>query len=431
MFEVNVRDYGAVGDGITDDYPAIQSAIDALDTRGGIVLFPSGTYNISSRLIVGDGNGSTINSTKNGVKLRGQGAGFAVYGSMVPTILKYTGPKTSSVLMEIKGKISDLEISGMFFDCNGDIGGISGTSFSGGNFKNLKIVNPASHTSAIHIMGGGSPTGNYNTFNIFENISIALLSSNSVGIFMDGNYSLQNDTWISQLRNIRVETVAGATNATCAWFKFVDSCSFHRCHFDSKPEPTSQGVIFDATSNAGFPAGMSFYDCSVSNTTVYETPTNKIRKNYFYGYGSYDYEVIPAHPNLCGITDTGLVFGDFIFSDPWKVYYPVITSAQGQLGNRFSVGRYRKIGNVVHIQITVYIYDNSTGSGDIRATLPSDIPPVNQEDFFGQGRDTVKGGALLAQFGKNSRTVFIKKYNDSYPAESGSILKISGCYEVV
>ncbi|MBQ7651352.1 MAG: hypothetical protein IJS15_10355 [Victivallales bacterium] len=36
----NVRDYGAVGDGVTSDTKAIQSAIDA----GGKVVFPSGTY---------------------------------------------------------------------------------------------------------------------------------------------------------------------------------------------------------------------------------------------------------------------------------------------------------------------------------------------------------------------------------------------------
>ena len=35
----NVRDFGAVGDGITKDTAAIQKAIDA----GGIVHFPPGT----------------------------------------------------------------------------------------------------------------------------------------------------------------------------------------------------------------------------------------------------------------------------------------------------------------------------------------------------------------------------------------------------
>jgi hypothetical protein len=40
--EINVRDYGAVGDGVTDDTDAIQSAINAAGS--GLVVFPSGVF---------------------------------------------------------------------------------------------------------------------------------------------------------------------------------------------------------------------------------------------------------------------------------------------------------------------------------------------------------------------------------------------------
>lgn len=46
---VNVKDFGAVGDGVADDTAAIQSAINA----GGNVDFPAGTYKITSPLTVG------------------------------------------------------------------------------------------------------------------------------------------------------------------------------------------------------------------------------------------------------------------------------------------------------------------------------------------------------------------------------------------
>ena len=42
--KVDVRAYGAKGDGITDDTAAIQAAQDSLPDNGGILYFPSGTF---------------------------------------------------------------------------------------------------------------------------------------------------------------------------------------------------------------------------------------------------------------------------------------------------------------------------------------------------------------------------------------------------
>ncbi len=47
--ELNLRDFGAVGDGVTDDGPAFQAAFDALATAGGGTLFvPEGKYAITT-----------------------------------------------------------------------------------------------------------------------------------------------------------------------------------------------------------------------------------------------------------------------------------------------------------------------------------------------------------------------------------------------
>lgn len=61
----SVRDFGAVGDGVTDDTVAINKALNA--TSGGILYFPSGTYVISKGVrvrsnthVVGDGKTSII-----------------------------------------------------------------------------------------------------------------------------------------------------------------------------------------------------------------------------------------------------------------------------------------------------------------------------------------------------------------------------------
>lgn len=67
---VNVKDYGAVGDGSTDDTDAIQAAINAAEgaSTGGLVYFPAGDYKFTAQLTVeysavrlkGAGSGTTI-----------------------------------------------------------------------------------------------------------------------------------------------------------------------------------------------------------------------------------------------------------------------------------------------------------------------------------------------------------------------------------
>ena len=54
---LNVKDYGAVGDGVTNDSAAIQNAITAAKSTGKSVFFPDGTYIISS---LGSQNGRVI-----------------------------------------------------------------------------------------------------------------------------------------------------------------------------------------------------------------------------------------------------------------------------------------------------------------------------------------------------------------------------------
>ena len=72
---VSVKDFGAVGDGVTDDTAAIQAAITYVSSVGGTVWLPRGTYKTTSAItitasnvsFVGDGSGATIiNNTGTG-----------------------------------------------------------------------------------------------------------------------------------------------------------------------------------------------------------------------------------------------------------------------------------------------------------------------------------------------------------------------------
>lgn len=79
---INVRDYGAVGNGVTDDAASIQAALDAVPPLGGTVFVPSGDYRISASLVI----------SKDGTTLTGEGAtsvirlmdGVQVVGVIMP-----------------------------------------------------------------------------------------------------------------------------------------------------------------------------------------------------------------------------------------------------------------------------------------------------------------------------------------------------------
>jgi len=47
---INVKNYGATGDGVTDDTTAIQAALTAVGSSGGTLFFPTGSYKVTSEL---------------------------------------------------------------------------------------------------------------------------------------------------------------------------------------------------------------------------------------------------------------------------------------------------------------------------------------------------------------------------------------------
>lgn len=299
----SVKWFGARGTG-TDDTTAIQAAIDALPARGGTIYLPGGTYRVSTTIVLGDGDGSTRASGRNGIKLVGEGAGFAVDDpERVPTMLCSSAPMPA--VIDVRGRISDVRIEALFIgaELQADVG-VRLEAVSGTVLQNLKIMQ--FRKTGLKILGGGPPTGNYNIVNRFDNLFVASTSNGHTGLFMDGNYAVQNDTWLSSFRTCRFDT-ASAENAVAAWLRFVDSISFYRCHF-ANYRPTCTGLILDARENHSFPSGLAFYDCSIASIRVEEDATHTIRKNYFCGYGTYDNERLPEHPMLIGITDDGRRF---------------------------------------------------------------------------------------------------------------------------
>ena len=102
---VNVKDFGAVGDGVADDTAAIQAAIDAAYLRGGgTIYFPTGKYIVSSSIIV-----------PQRVTLVGESLGF-----VNQFITNDAAPK-GSILFLANGSNTDVVIFRLRLDNNGGI----------------------------------------------------------------------------------------------------------------------------------------------------------------------------------------------------------------------------------------------------------------------------------------------------------------------
>lgn len=70
---VNVKNFGAIGDGITDDTIAIQSAVNSAIAENGILYFPAGTYMI--------GNTINISHGFNSLRIQGENASATILKS--------------------------------------------------------------------------------------------------------------------------------------------------------------------------------------------------------------------------------------------------------------------------------------------------------------------------------------------------------------
>jgi hypothetical protein len=123
--EFNVKAFGAVGDGVTDDTAAIQAAIDAAsDAGGGIVFVPEGTYLVSISQHPDTTSVAAALVLKSRVWLQGAGSGsstikLGVVPNAVPSgcvanwqlhILSNSTPYDTTPKTNIR--ISDLTVNG-------------------------------------------------------------------------------------------------------------------------------------------------------------------------------------------------------------------------------------------------------------------------------------------------------------------------------
>lgn len=127
--DVRAAPYNAVGDGVTDDQPAIQNAINAIPSTGGMVVFPNPS--------VGYLLNSTLTVPVNNLQLMGLGPGAATAaGTPGGVRLLLGGSATSAIFAQNK---SGLGVDNFFIDC-AYISGASGIKLDGVLFSRMSRI---------------------------------------------------------------------------------------------------------------------------------------------------------------------------------------------------------------------------------------------------------------------------------------------------
>lgn len=146
----SAKDYGVVGNGISDDTAALRAAIAAVaHGSGGFLFIPAGVYQVSSQILI-----------PSGVQIVGVGWSVAGIGTTIRANSKFPGsaPFPANMMLAIDG-VNDTYGSGasnLAVDCNG-VPGCGGLYRGHANeqtyFKRINVLNYTSY--GMYICGAG------------------------------------------------------------------------------------------------------------------------------------------------------------------------------------------------------------------------------------------------------------------------------------
>ncbi|MEP7167531.1 MAG: glycosyl hydrolase family 28-related protein [Candidatus Woesebacteria bacterium] len=267
----SVKDYGAVGNGSTDDTAAINSAIAAANaTSGGIVFFPLGTYIVSSGLttpvsytiIKGVGMGSVIKlaSSWSGSQVFNLTNSNVTISSLTfiggPNLTASPNPATNMIQLTAAQYCTISDIDSYY--CNGYIIQAAGNATRG--VQGLMITNIRGNKNGYGIHTLGHSGSNFAIQAMINNIYMQQVSLGDV-ILIEDSYDVQ----ISQVNSAVVGSVS--SNASDLHIKgecaSVFASSLDIGAFPTQPAATPI-VLIEAGSN-GTPSNIH-----ISNGIVQE-----------------------------------------------------------------------------------------------------------------------------------------------------------------
>ena len=232
---VNVIDFGAVGDGVTDDTVAVQAAIDAVDD--GQLFFPAGTYLLNSDIVFDNKNAAS----QSRLYVEATGAVFTGAGNIIidrTKKLEFNGANLGDGVLELRAvwwsTFTNMTVSQVVFG-DGTSTGFDASYWT--RFENCLMQNVTIDSAAT----AGVNDITFSSCSFRGNAGQGFSSTFDYAFDFDANQDQQSWSAINcdiSYHNIGVYKIGVAKTSTELEF------AFDNCYFDTLiPEISSQDRI--------------------------------------------------------------------------------------------------------------------------------------------------------------------------------------------
>ena len=208
---VNARDFGAVGDGVTDDTAALQAAMDAVSGTGMVLVIPPSTsfYKVTNSLY-----------PKSFTTIIGYGAELRNTTANVFVMIWALGQPG------VANYLTDISVYGLTVDCNGSFIDCTGSGIGGSYCDNLRVIDCTVKKSpcqgifvgrggrnswilnniVLDSFGDGIHIGDQNSGEVIEN---HIIKNNYVKDTFDGGIGITGGAHLVWIEDNIIDTAGG------------------------------------------------------------------------------------------------------------------------------------------------------------------------------------------------------------------------------
>ena len=135
-----------------------------------------------------------------------------------------------------------------------------------------------------------------------------------------------------------------------------------------------------------------------------------------------------SNSNPVRLTSPATIPGYVLTDGVWTTYTPTFSASSGTFTTASVSGWYKKVGNVIFFTISFTITTNGTASGSVVLSLPTF---ANISPCVASGKAVgVSNKSLSASCAAGTTGMTVTNYDGTYPGSNGEILNISGSYQI-